>query len=80
MEIDGILIEGEICGLNTEQIEFIVKYYGIIPAKVIAAILGVSVWKVYRVAAKLGLRTKFRGYPKHIAIRKNGEIVIYKRD
>jgi len=80
VEIDGILIEGEICGLNVEQIEFIAKYYGIIPAKVIAAILDIPVYKVYRVAGKLGLRTKSRGYPKHIAIRKNGEIVMYQRD
>jgi len=79
VEIEGIIVEGEIYGLNEEQIEFIVKYYGIIPAKVIAAILDIPTWKVYRIAGKLGLRTKSRGYPKYIAIRKNDETVIYER-
>jgi len=80
VEIDGILIEGEICGLSEEEVEFIVKYYGIIPARIIAETLDIPVYKVYRVAGKLGLRTKSRRYPKYIGIRKNNEIVIYERD
>ena len=69
----------DVCGLYPEQVEFIAKYYGIIPAKVIAGILGIPKYKVYRVAAKLGLRAKPGGYPKHVKICKNGENVINNR-
>jgi len=63
----------EIYGLCYEEIAFIAKYYGIIPAKVIAEILGIPQYKVYKVARKLGLVHNMRGYPKHLKIRINGE-------
>ena len=70
---------GEIRNVSPEQLEFIVKYYGIVPIDVIASVTGLSRYKVKRIVRKLGLKPVRGSYAKHIVIRFNSEIVIYRR-
>jgi len=70
---------GEIRNVSPEQLEFIVKYYGIVPIDVIATVTGLSRYKVKRIARKLGLRPVRGRYAEHIIICSNSETVIYER-
>ena len=70
---------GEIRGVSPEQLEFIVKYYGIVPIGVIASVTGISRYKISRIARKLGLKPIRGRYAERIVIRFNSETVIYER-
>jgi len=70
---------GEIRNVSLEQLEFIVKYYGIVPIDVIASVTGLSRYKVKRIARKLRLKPIRGRYAERIVIRFNSEIVIYQR-
>ena len=69
----------EIRNVSPEQLEFIVKYYGIVPIDVIATVTGLSRYKVKRIARKLGLKPIRGRYAERIVIRFNSETVIYRR-
>ena len=69
----------EIRGVSPEQLEFIVKYYGIVPIDVIASVTGLSRYKVKRIVRKLGLKPVRGRYAERIIIRFNSETVIYER-
>jgi len=69
----------EIRNVSPEQLEFIVKYYGIVPIDVIATVTGLSRYKVKRIARKLGLKPVRGRYAERIVIRFNSETVIYHR-
>jgi len=70
---------GEIRGVTPEQLEFIVKYYGIVPLNVIASVTGINRYKISRIARKLGLKPVRGRYAERIIIRFNSETVIYER-
>jgi len=70
---------GEIRGVSPEQLEFIVKYYGIVPLNVIASVTGINRYKISRIARKLGLKPIRGRYAERIVICFNSETVIYER-
>ena len=70
---------GEIRGVSPEQLEFIVKYYGIVPIDVIASVTGINRYKISRIARKLGLKPIRGRYAERIVICFNSETVIYER-
>jgi len=70
---------GEIRNVTPEQLEFIVKYYGIVPLSVIASVTGINRYKISRIARKLGLKPVRGRYARYVAICFNSETVIYER-
>ena len=69
----------EIRGVTPEQLEFIVKYYGIVPINVIASVTGINRYKISRIARKLGLKPVRGRYARYVAICFNSETIIYER-